>query len=90
MKIQYSHHIFSSQTVGGISNYFVDLAESMTDRNNLVKEFTSNNQIPLIDFYSISIANKDYYSQDYLHFNNRGVTAQAELMCTEINRILKK
>lgn len=62
----------------------------ITERNNLVKEFTSNNQIPLIDFYSISIANKDYYSQDYLHFNNRGVTAQAELICTEINRILKK
>ena len=61
----------------------------ITDRNKFVKEFTSKNQIPLIDFYSISIANKDYYSNDYLHFNNRGVNAQAELICAQINKLLK-
>ena len=30
MKIEYSHHIFSNQIVGGITNYFIDLASSLS------------------------------------------------------------
>jgi glycosyltransferase involved in cell wall biosynthesis len=33
MRVQYSHHIFSTQEVGGISNYFVDLAAAMCDQD---------------------------------------------------------
>jgi len=33
MRVQFSHHIFSSQEVGGISNYFINLAEALPARD---------------------------------------------------------
>jgi glycosyltransferase involved in cell wall biosynthesis len=33
MRVQFSQHIFSSQEVGGISNYFINLAESLPARD---------------------------------------------------------
>jgi glycosyltransferase involved in cell wall biosynthesis len=33
MRIRYSHHIFSNQSVGGISNYFIDLVEGLSSFN---------------------------------------------------------
>ena len=37
MRVQYSHHIFSTQDVGGISNYFLDLAHEMSVRGVLTE-----------------------------------------------------
>ncbi len=33
MRVQFSHHIFSSQEVGGISNYFINLANALPSRD---------------------------------------------------------
>jgi hypothetical protein len=59
-------------------------------RNKVCLEFTTKNQIPLLDFYTASLNNKDYYTNDGIHFNETGVKAQAELLCVEINKKLKK
>jgi hypothetical protein len=61
----------------------------INERNEFVNEFTKSNNIPLIDFYSISVANKDYYCPDYLHFNSTGVNAQSDLICSKIKEIIK-
>ena len=58
-------------------------------RNKVCLEFTTKNQIPLLDFYTASLNNKDYYTNDGIHFNETGVKAQAELLCVEINKKLK-
>jgi hypothetical protein len=59
-------------------------------RNKVCLEFTTKNQISLVDFYTASLNNKDYYTNDGVHLNETGVKAQAEMLCVEINKKLKK
>ena len=59
-------------------------------RNKVCLEFTTKNQIPLLDFYTASLNNKEYFTNDGIHFNETGVKVQAEMLCVEINKKLKK
>ncbi len=42
----------------------------------------------LIDFYSNTANNAEYYSNDGVHFNSEGVNVEAELVTQEILEIL--
>ena len=69
MKIQYSHHIFSTQTVGGISNYFIDLLKTLPAPGT---ETELNFPLTLTQ----SLNNLDCYSGRVLpqRFMRRGIT----------------
>ena len=54
------------------------------NRNKAIADFTKAKQIPLIDFYSLSINHMDYYEPDGIHFNPNGVADEANTVTLEI------
>lgn len=58
----------------------------VNDRNNAVIEFCNKKRIQLIDFSTLSKMNKDFYMNDGIHFNEKGVKAQAQLIINAVVR----
>lgn len=55
MRVQFSHHIFSSQVVGGISNYFLDLYKVLPDfgtKSELNFPLTLTKSLNYLDSYN--------------------------------------
>ena len=69
---------------------FADRNKQIIERNSFLKEFTKKNNITLIDFYSATANNLEYYSDDGIHFNSTGVDREATLLTGRIFQILEK
>jgi hypothetical protein len=54
------------------------------NRNKAVEEFAKEKNIPLVDFYSLSINYPEYYEKDGVHFNKIGVEAEANAVTVGI------
>lgn len=65
-------------------NTFIDFNDNIVKRNEYVKAFTEKNQIPLLDFYKLSVHNPHYYSTDGVHFNTEGKSQQAKKIANYI------
>ncbi len=68
---------------------FAPRNQQIIERNKFLADFTKQNNIILIDFYSKTANNIEYYSNDGVHFNNSGVNIEAELVTQKILEILK-
>jgi hypothetical protein len=62
--------------------------QQIIERNTFLAEFTESNRITLVDFYSATANNLEYYSKDGVHFNEAGVEMEAELITKKIKEIL--
>jgi hypothetical protein len=69
-------------------NEFAPRNQQIIERNKYLSDFTKDNNIMLIDFYSKTANNIEYYSNDGVHFNNTGVNVEAELIEQRILEIL--
>jgi hypothetical protein len=69
-------------------NMFNVRNQQIIERNKFVTEFAESNQIPLVDFYSATANNLEYYSEDGVHFNEAGVEMEAELITKKIKEII--
>lgn len=63
--------------------------EDLIKRNESVIAFCSKKNIPVLDFYEMSIKHIDYYTKDGIHFNEMGVNAQAQLIVDEVIKLYK-
>lgn len=68
---------------------FADRNKQIIERNSFISEFTKENNIKLIDFYSATANNLEYYSDDGIHFNSTGVDREATLLTGSITMVLK-
>jgi hypothetical protein len=59
------------------------------NRNRAVKKFTQANNIPLIDFYTLSVNHPEFYETDGIHFNKTGVEEEAQYISDEILKIIE-
>lgn len=58
------------------------------NRNKTVEEFTRAKNIPLVDLYSLSFNHPEYYENDGIHFNNKGVEEEARVVSGEILKVI--
>ncbi|MFC2125759.1 SGNH/GDSL hydrolase family protein [Bacteroidota bacterium] len=68
-------------------NVFDDFNIRIIERNKLVEDFARSKNIPVIDMYSLSVDNPEYYKKDGCHFNKEGVIEEGLLLTNEIRRI---
>lgn len=67
---------------------FEEHNSGVINRNKAVENFTRENNIPLIDFYSLSINHPEYYENDGIHFNKQGVEDEAKTISSGIIKII--
>ncbi len=60
--------------------------EVLEQYNNVVRSF--QNQTTVIDLSKLMPKNTDYY-YDFIHFNKKGSVKVAELLSTELKKIIK-
>ncbi len=65
-----------------------DFTKRVDVRNDMVKKYTDKNNIPLVDFYSIGILHPEFYTNDGVHFNGKGVQAEAKMLSDKIKEVL--
>ncbi len=70
-------------------NEFTSKNRQIIERNKFLADFTKTNNITLVDFYSATANNMEYYSNDGVHFNSTGVNVEAELVRQKILEILE-
>lgn len=63
--------------------------QQIVERNEFLFDFAETNNIALVDFYSETVNNLDYYSSDGIHFNIVGVNLEAELVTRKINELIE-
>lgn len=63
--------------------------QGVINRNKAVKQFTSDHNIPLIDFYSLSVSHPEFYESDGIHFNKAGVEEEARSISEEILNVIE-
>jgi hypothetical protein len=73
----------------GNINEFADRNQQIIERNKFLTNFTKANNIPLVDFYSATANNLEYYETDGVHFNEAGVEMEAELIKKKIDELNK-
>jgi hypothetical protein len=78
----------TARRVGHQLNDFDKLNDGVINRNKAVAEFTASKGIPLVDFYTPSFKNIDFYDTDGIHFSKKGVEEQARLIAVELERAL--
>ena len=78
----------TSRRVGGNLTEFDKYNSGVINRNMAIAEFTTKNNIPLIDFYLPSFNHPEYYENDGIHFNKTGVEEQAKAVSSEIMNVL--
>jgi len=79
----------TARRVGNNLSEFDKYNVAVINRNKAVEEFARLKNIPLIDYYSISVNHPDYYKNDGIHFNITGVEEEANLVATEILKVLE-
>lgn len=62
--------------------------QQIKERNKFLFDYTKSNNVVLVDFYSKTADNIEYYSNDGVHFNNTGVNVEAGLLKQKIFEIL--
>jgi hypothetical protein len=62
--------------------------QQIKERNKFLSDYTKSNNIVLVDFYSKTADNIEYYSNDGVHFNNMGVNVEAGLLKQKILEII--
>ena len=78
----------TARRLGGKLAEFDQHNPGVINRNKAVEEFTKAKNIPLVDFYTPSIAQLDYYDNDGIHFSKSGVEEQARMLTSEIKNAL--
>lgn len=73
----------------GHLNELLEFNDQVIARNKLVGDFSTANGIPILDFYSVSINNVDYYEDDGIQFIQAGIKAEVGLITEEVRQILK-
>ena len=73
----------------GDLNLFAPKNQQVIDRNKIVDQYCTDNNIALVDFYSETADSIAYYSNDGVHFNTTGVKKEAELIIEKILEILQ-
>jgi hypothetical protein len=76
----------TARRVNGSLDKFDEYNDDVTIRNEKVKSFCNKKGIAMIDFASMSMQHKDFYTSDGIHFNPIGIAAQAQEI---INWIMK-
>ena len=69
-------------------NEFAPRNNQIVERNKYLSHFTKENKIILLDFYSKTAHNIDYYTNDGVHFNKEGVHTEATLVTQKIAEVL--
>jgi hypothetical protein len=67
---------------------FASRNQQIIERNKFLLEFAQTNQAKLIDFYSATSNNIEYYTPDGVHFNEMGVNIETDLIVKEINEVI--
>ncbi len=75
--------------IGGKRPDFDQHNQGVINRNKAVEAFTSAKNIPLVDFYTPSSANLDFFDTDGIHFSKMGVEEQAKMVTSEILKALE-
>lgn len=70
-------------------NTFAVRNQQIIERNKFLLDFTAANNIALVDFYSATANNLEYYSTDGVHFNQAGVEMEAALITKKINELIE-
>jgi hypothetical protein len=70
-------------------NEFAPRNQQIIERNKFLSDFTNKNTIKLVDFYSNTANNLEYYSNDGVHFNNEGINIEAEMITEQVLEILE-
>lgn len=70
-------------------NTFAARNQQIIERNKFLLDFTAANNIALVDFYSVTANNLEYYSADGVHFNQAGVEMEAALITKKINELIE-
>lgn len=70
--------------IGGKRPDFDHYNQGVINRNKAVEEFTRAKNIPLVDFYTPSSTNLDFFDTDGIHFSKLGVEEQAKMVASEI------
>ena len=70
--------------IGGKRPDFDQYNQGVINRNKAVREFTSEKNIPLVDFYTPASTNLDFFDTDGIHFSKIGVEEQAKMLTSEI------
>lgn len=78
----------TARRVSGNISDFDQLNAEVINRNKAVEKFTRDKKIPLIDFYSLSSKHSEYYENDGIHFNPKGVEEQANAVSNSILSVL--
>jgi hypothetical protein len=63
--------------------------QRVINRNKAVEDFTTANNIPLIDFYALSVTHPEFYETDGVHFNKAGVEEEAGFVSEEILKVIE-
>ncbi|MEO7531097.1 MAG: SGNH/GDSL hydrolase family protein [Sediminibacterium sp.] len=84
--------IWATTTARRMSNNlesFDSYNEDVKKRNRSVTEFCTRKNIPMVDFYEMSMNHIDYYTKDGIHFNDIGVNAQAQMIVDSVYKMYK-
>jgi len=65
-------------------NNFDKLNEQVITRNKAISDFTKSKHIPMVDSYSMSYSNPEYFKNDGIHFNKEGVDKESDNLVSEI------
>jgi lysophospholipase L1-like esterase len=63
--------------------------ERVKERNRIALEFVSKEGMPVNDLFSLAENRPEFYSKDGVHFNGKGVSAQADQVSRSILAVLK-
>jgi hypothetical protein len=80
----------TARRIGADLSGFDQNNQGVINRNKAVADFTASKNIPLVDFFTPSFTSSDYYDRDGIHFNKKGVEAQAQLVSAAILNALDK
>lgn len=74
----------TARHVKGHLDQFDPYHKDVEERNRLVQVFCHKNNIPVLDFFTLSMNNLSYYTNDGIHFNESGVNAEATMIAETI------
>jgi len=67
---------------------FSETTERMKQRNLIAREFVAKAGVPVNDLFGLVLDHPEYYSQDGVHFNAKGIAAQTQQVSQYILKYL--
>ena len=61
-------------------NNFQEFDLRITERNRILSEYAGKHDLMLVDFYNLGSGSTENYTDDGIHFNEKGVKKQAEIL----------